>query len=59
MPAFVTQGQNDEFGNVLLKESPLDDAIDWINSNLSPHDVFTEGQLETWATENGFVRNKE
>lgn len=30
--------------------------VDWMEKNLDPNDVFTEDQLEKWATENGFVK---
>ena len=32
----------------------LDEAIDWIRSNLSPDDVFTEKELGEWAESNGW-----
>lgn len=36
-------------------DSELDRAIDWIGGNLNPEDVFSAGDLKTWATDNGFV----
>jgi hypothetical protein len=36
----------------------LDEAIDWIKSNLNPEDVFDERDLRQWADENGFVNEE-
>lgn len=33
----------------------LDDAVDWIQGNLSPEDVFDAGALSDWAVDNGYV----
>lgn len=35
---------------------PLDAATEWIQDNLSPEDVFSLNQLETWAYDNGFKK---
>lgn len=35
--------------------SLLNDAIDWICSNLEPDDVFSDTQLDMWAKDNGYV----
>ena len=29
-------------------------SIEWISSNMSPDDVFSEADLETWAADNGY-----
>jgi hypothetical protein len=36
------------------RENMIGDAVEWINGNLNPEDVFTEEQLLQWA-----VRNKQ
>lgn len=33
----------------------LDDAIEWIKSNLNPEDVFNAKDLRQWADENDYV----
>ena len=33
----------------------LSEALDWIRDNLPPEEVFTESQLQEWATDNGYV----
>lgn len=35
----------------------LGDAISWINTNLSPEDVFDKKFLDEWAEEEGYVKN--
>lgn len=32
----------------------LSEALDWIRDNLTPEEVFTEDQLQDWATSNGY-----
>ena len=34
----------------------LDDVCEWIRENLSPEDVFSDKQLESWAFESGFQK---
>jgi hypothetical protein len=35
----------------------LDEAVDWIGSNLVPKDVFAEAELQDWATDNGYIKD--
>jgi hypothetical protein len=53
------QNQNERFAAdaLTIPPYPLDAAVTWIQDNLEPEDVFTLGQLERWAFDNGF--NKE
>jgi hypothetical protein len=37
--------------------SLIQDAITWMNYNLSPADVFDAKDLEAWAEENGYSKN--
>lgn len=39
--------------STLLKES-----IEWIQSNMSPEDVFTPVDLGVWALDNGYVEEE-
>ncbi len=45
---------NARFLGELIVSYPLDVAIEWIERNLNPEDVFDESRLEDWAKENGF-----
>ena len=51
----ATANENSKFTDAVIGNYPLDDAIDWISSNMSPDEVFSEKDLGEWATENGFV----
>ena len=50
----TTSKQNKEFTEALLPQFPLDQAIEWIGSNMDPGDVFDASKLEAWAEGNGF-----
>ncbi len=39
-----------DFGNKFLGE-----VLDWVESNMSPDDVFSEEKLEEWAEEAGYI----
>ena len=52
----TTNRENKEFVETLLGSSALDSSIEWIAKNLNPSDVFDETDLETWALNNGFVK---
>lgn len=41
---------------VKMSSSSLDNAISWMQDNLTPDDVFTDKQLIEWAENNGFVK---
>ena len=49
--------QNNDFTDDLFGNYPLDQAIEWINSNLDPDDVFDDAALETWAVDNGYTQD--
>ncbi len=53
----ISAKQNKEFTDAILPNYPLDAAVDWINNNMDPGDVFTEDKLEAWAEGNGFKRD--
>jgi len=41
---------------IKMSSSTLDNAIEWIGSNLNPDEVFKEKDLESWAESNGYVK---
>lgn len=51
--------QEDAFWEAMRPSYPLNDAIEWIKSNLNPEDVFIESDLRQWAEENGFKEHKD
>lgn len=50
---------NERFKDALFEKYLLDNAIEWIASNLAPEDVFDKDQLEKWAKENDFVEKED
>ena len=52
----TTARQDSEFVSAVISPSLLEDAIDWIKSNLNPEDVFDEKSLDTWAEESGYEK---
>lgn len=57
-----TNGQDKNFAEEMAQQldelkmssSTLDNAIQWMQDNLEPDDVFTEKQLKDWADRNGY-----
>jgi len=39
-----------------LSNDALQEAIDWIASNLNPDDVFSTKDLEAWAESNNYIQ---
>jgi len=37
-------------------EVDVDGILGWVQDNLSPDDVFSTDELDTWAARNGWVR---
>ena len=52
----ITSQQNKDFVEAILPNFPLDMAVDWINGNMDPEDVFTEDKLTAWAEGAGFTQ---
>jgi len=50
----TSASQDAAFLSTVISNALLEEAIDWIKSNLNPEDVFDEKDLEFWAYENGF-----
>jgi hypothetical protein len=55
----TTHRQDTEFRDQLIKTTLLEEAIDWIGSNLAPEDVFRESDLVDWAESNGYVKEQD
>ncbi len=51
----TTAQQDREFIEDLIPSALLEEAIEWIGSNLNPADVFETKDLEEWAENNGYV----
>jgi hypothetical protein len=59
--ANISSREDAAFLNDLLNipDNFLEQAAEWINHNLEPEDVFDTDKLETWAENNGFVKEEE
>lgn len=49
----TTSKQDNDFLSHVISERLLEDAIDWISSNMDPEEVFSRDELEQWAIDNG------
>ena len=49
------KGMAEEF-TVKMSISTLDVAVDWMQKNLEPEDIFSEKQLSNWAEAAGWVK---
>lgn len=47
--------QDQDFRDTIVSTTLLEEAIDWIQSNMDPEDVFSEEDLSHWAESNGYV----
>lgn len=60
----ATQRQDADFAEVMkdsvdeikMSSTALDNAVEWIGSQLDPEDVFSEKQLSAWAESNGYSK---
>ena len=52
MPTF---SQHADFISEVIPKTLLDDAIEWIQRNLDPDQVFEKDQLRYWAEKNGYI----
>jgi len=55
----ITSGDENEFKNMVVPDSLLEDAVEWIKSSLSPDDVFPKDELVIWAENNGFIKEED
>lgn len=54
----MTTGKQDrDFINEMMASDLLERAIEWIQRNLNPEEVFKDHDLRTWARDNGFIEN--
>jgi len=51
--------ENQNFTETVISGYLLDDALDWIQSNLAVEDVFGKDMLNEWAEENGYEKIEE
>ena len=54
----TTVQQDKAFLASIINATLLEDAINWIQGNMEPQDVFNPGQLEAWADDNDYVRKE-
>lgn len=54
----ISRQQRKDFINYVIDLGLLEEAIEWIASNMEPGDIFSTEDLRHWATENGFEEFK-
>jgi len=54
----ASKTENDDFGEALFSDWPLDAAIGWIQANMKPEDVFTTAQLKNWVREHEYAKKE-
>jgi len=55
----TTSSEDRRFLEEVIGSRVLESAIDWIQNNLNPSDVFTERDLDSWATLNDYEKIKD
>ena len=53
MSEITTTRQDDRFGQRFLQ-----DIVEWVSKNFIPGQVFSENELDDWATDNGYVKEE-
>jgi hypothetical protein len=53
----TTSRQDEAFIKAVISPQLLEEAISWIQDNISPEEVFADAQLAAWAESNGFIKN--
>jgi len=56
MDFFTTQESKSFINDLMDIDNFLDKAIQWIEFELKPNQVFNEDKLEKWALDNGFEK---
>lgn len=51
----TTRKEDADFIGTVINDGLLEESIEWIKTNLNPEEVFSEGDLETWAESNGWI----
>jgi hypothetical protein len=59
----ITRREKDEFRDAMVPVSLLQEAIEWISTNMEVEDVFPLAVLvpwaKDWAEENGYVKEED
>lgn len=55
----TTSNQDRDFTSALDLNALLERAIEWIDDNMDPEDVFSLKKLEAWAEERGYKQVEE
>lgn len=55
MPIMYTQER--DFISAVIGTDLLQNSIEWIAINLNPQDVFSAEELESWAENNGYIKD--
>ena len=55
----TTIKQDEDFLSSVVGKGLLESAIDWIQSNLQPEEVFNDTALDIWATNQGYQKEPE
>jgi hypothetical protein len=50
--------EDEQFKESVISSKLLEDALDWISSNMEPEDVFDEKALEEWAEKNDYSKEE-
>jgi hypothetical protein len=53
--SMTTSQQDNDFLSAVISGYLLEEAIQWISSNMEPEDVFSDGDLRRWALGNEMV----
>jgi hypothetical protein len=53
----TTVAEDKAFIESVIDRTLLEASMEWIGNNLSPGDVFSERMLESWAKENGYIKD--
>lgn len=52
----TTAKQDADFLQSVISARLLEEAIDWISSNMNPEEVFSDEDLSFWAEQNGYIK---
>ena len=55
----TTRQWDRDFLTSVISSTLLEEAIEWIASNMSPEDVFSDDDLETWAIDSNFTKEEQ
>ena len=55
----ISAKQNEDFTAAIMPQYPLDDAVEWIQKNMEPSEIFEDDALEAWAESAGWKKGAE